>query len=67
MTFTDDDLKRLKDQVDRNDPVDNFTSIDKMKALLVRLEAAEKLAGHDHCGCYGRNELEATWRKAAGK
>ncbi len=58
MTFTDDDLKRLKKTwCGMNIPMD------KMQALLARLESAEKCV--DACGCF-TPEYEV-WRKACGK
>jgi len=75
MTFSDSDLERLKDQLKRNDPADNFTSIETMKALLARLEAAERICEGIQNLCENHPEfskgqavtdLEA-WRKAAGK
>ena len=49
MTFTDDDLKRLKEDM-QGDPEEdiyrgkkNILCFDEMNALLARLEAAEKL------------------------
>ena len=81
MTFTDDDLKRLKEDVASDDINKKYTSIEKMKALLSRLEAAEycvnKLAdlngfldkpiydGEGHV--VSISNLINNWRKAAGK
>ncbi len=69
--FTNDDLKRLKEYIENNpEPSEWFEA---QKALLARLEAAEKLCDHDtdQCeeegmGCY-RCRLTKIWRKAAGK
>ena len=63
MTFTDDDLKLFV--LNQEDEV--VIPKDKFQALLARLEAAENLAAHDHCGCSGRIDLEDAWRKSAGK
>lgn len=67
MTFTDDDLKRLKE----NGPEWEL-SYEKLAALLARLEAAEDALAHSHglgstwC-CEKAKELDKSWRKAAGK
>lgn len=63
--FTDDDLKRLKDEKD-------FLIYHRwiVPALLARLEAAEKyieiVAGEEPLGAFDTEAYEA-WRKAAGK
>jgi hypothetical protein len=59
MTFTDDDLKRLKDETQAH--------WEWMKPLLARLEAAEKVV---ECAidCYGMDSFVVNaWRQAAGK
>lgn len=68
MTFTDDDLKRLKEDVAKG----GWSP--KMPALLVRLEAAENVADDYEClqialGCgfWIENPLFKAWRKSAGK
>lgn len=68
MSFTDDELKRLKDK-----PGAITEEPDEILRLIARLEAAEKVfeTGHychiesqDTCeGCIARKN----WRKAAGK
>lgn len=60
MTFTDDNLKQLKE--------DGFLTPSTCEALLARLEAAEAVAGHrdDYC-CDEERVLYEAWRKAAGK
>ncbi len=72
MTFTDDDLKEVKQS--------GMITIGELKALLARLEAAEEIhenhAGHDEdcdeaqhgdkCSC-GFEAAEIKWAKAAGK
>ena len=73
MTFTDDDLKKLKKEfADWNFPrVDNNV----MEALLARLEAAEKVCKFISDKSYLElpdnakrlATLELAWRKAAGK
>jgi hypothetical protein len=76
MTFTDSDLKRLKKQIKMFDDGWNCQecglnqTID-FKALLARLEAAEKALEVSVATSKG-NSLEAVelwneWRKAAGK
>jgi hypothetical protein len=74
MTFTDDDLKRLKEDLqERKD--DHYElagrlDIESMEALLARLEAAEILIeafmDREGMGPFWKEEYEA-WRKAAGK
>jgi hypothetical protein len=76
MTFTDDDLKRLKEFKDKhqyfNFPTawDANEQYDLINALLARLEAAEKVLIHVekyfNPSDYG-NRLLNKWRKAAGK
>lgn len=73
MTFTDDDLKALREMIDGKDEFnpEKALSYGGLKALIARLEAAERLAlllweKRD------RNErpislAEIEWRKAAGK
>jgi hypothetical protein len=60
MSFTDDDMKRYKQEFDM-DGLSNPV----LKALLARLEAAEKAREHHAslCTC----DWCITWRKAAGK
>lgn len=67
MTFADDDLKRLKES--RTAP---YWSEEKwMRALLARLEAAEKIAnyldGFDGVNNPIVNELLKAWCKACGR
>lgn len=83
MTFTDEDLKRLKEDLHKNKVRTGIrTHIhyrrEPLEALLARLEAAEALA-EDHAwheaDCSspseecdcGYAEDRAKWRKAAGK
>ena len=75
MTFTDDDLKRLKKNVEGQFSVTvHKPTWDEIEALLARLEAAEKVLerfekthNKDHgSGCSVCFLMEA-WRKAAGK
>lgn len=60
MTFTDEDLKRLKQDLEHNYYPGE---IERVQALLARLEAAEKVANNCNCLSYSR----ARWRKASGK
>lgn len=67
MSFTDDDLKRLRD---RTLPYESLALIgvksDLLNALLARLEAAEKVCEEIERKpiCHG---LIEAWRKACGK
>jgi hypothetical protein len=69
MKFTDDDLKRLKEEMDAYPELRDF----KVDALLARLEAAEKLillrGTHIPNATITRETETAVWawRKAAGK
>lgn len=73
MTFTDEDLKRLKERCESDDLIGIFDY--ELPALLARLEAAEKIVIFDclhdpkaKCGCTKElNQLIQAWRKAAGK
>ena len=58
MNFTDDDLKIIKAGYD--------ISGQKLRALIVRLEAAENLIDENELSWTDKKGLE-TWRKAAGK
>lgn len=65
MSFSDDDLKRLKEQHIMCGPGDHGIGPCKGCALLARLDAAEKLAE-----CVDKKDwfMEwKAWRKAAGK
>ena len=83
MTFTDDELKRLKEFLahdcktceDKPTPMPfNGSPFERTKALLARLEAAERVIENPHHpsheypeeGCPGCEALEA-WRKAADR
>jgi hypothetical protein len=77
MTFADDDLKRLKEEI--RDPIYQRSEhrqlvLFKAWALLARLEAAENLMQKADCSCIGHSpchcgfeEYYKAWRKAAGK
>ena len=72
--FTDDDLKRLKEDMRPKKPWDYVRfDPDKIVALLTRLEAAEKLLKHSEkfccetsMGLFLQDDLRE-WRKTAGK
>ena len=76
MSFSDEDLKRLKEIFECSPQIDvhGFTD-ENFKALLARLEAAERIVNRMcvHAGswrgkldgCF-KDEVKA-WRKAAGK
>ena len=70
MTFTDEDLKRLKEDLKKRtgeNVLCRYLTYDDVDALLLRLEAAENcITKHVvdewiDCGCMKE------WRKAAGK
>lgn len=63
--FTDEDLKRLKDYLSRNNEYIATTSI---RAFVERLDAAEKVL--NRTGTFWPIELDddvQAWRKAAGR
>ena len=68
--FTDDDLKRLKEDAERDKRI-GLASADRFIALLSRLEAAEKVAerymGFPENHTRIDNTLIEDWRKAAGE
>lgn len=77
LAFTDDDLKRLKEQNKCRITTEDVLMFpcDKLDALIARLEAAEKIVDAawdlhtgqlDSCEFYMGPWFEA-WRKAAGK
>lgn len=65
--FTDEDLKRLKFNIENHAP--NWIDKDNLSGLLVRLEAAEALLNDLEEEEYDGNRigLMKKWRKAAGK
>jgi hypothetical protein len=67
VTFTDDDLKRLKDEV--NDPYWYPSDLSvQINALLARLKAAERYATKMRKGREGWfNPEYRIWQEAAGK
>lgn len=72
MPFTDEDLKRLKERVDKGNPK-MIVHWQDLEALIARLEAAENIV-ENPCYCYEDTtdsckcvELNTAWRKAAGK
>lgn len=65
-TFTDEDLKRLKEQYS----IAGIESVEnKLPALLARLEAAEKHMERHEMGCRrrGRCSYYEAWRQVSGK
>jgi hypothetical protein len=66
MSFTDDDLKRVKQYLDEKN-WEYQPSHDVLKALLARLEAAEKVVEDKINRGWGNHPLVEIWRKAAGK
>ena len=70
MSFTDNDLKILKEFV--NQSTGKFTGLKKQgfKALIARLEAAEN-AMYDECECFEKQcrheRAYQKWRNTAGK
>lgn len=75
MTFTDDDLKRLKEDIDgyEREQFDDWgMSVDEVKRLLARLEAAEELLEECNLVWVRHNsdiaeKLFEAWRKACGR
>jgi hypothetical protein len=69
MTFTDDDLKRLKEQrVIVHEGIHVAVKKVELQALLARLEAAERvIAKHFELMNISTFEELQAWRKAAGK
>lgn len=69
MAFTDDDLKRLKEELKKSTgQVRIFDEYWHIDSLIARLEAAERYATYmrkKHPGWY--NPQYEDWRKAAGK
>lgn len=75
MSFTDDDLRRLKEHMQDS----RYADLLNLKGLLARLETAEEIVkyirigcGHDrHCNCppddHSLIEKYVTWHKAAGR
>lgn len=70
MPFTDDDLKRLKEEMVKFEyglPVMTVTfGSDGLNALLARLEAAEVYRNEHPC-VHVNCTYDDAWRKAAGK
>lgn len=68
MAFADEDLRRLKEEIDEDDYHRFTISTDKLWYILVRLEAAESVLESMSCG--ERENLQAElnlWRKSCGK
>lgn len=77
MPFTDEDLKRLKEQVEEDPGInhDVFLRRDRLDAVLARLEAAEAVLnlGHIASCCVHQNDLNCVvrarkiaWKKSCG-
>lgn len=70
MSFTDEDLKRFSKEMKNCECGDDWHCVDpvRLKALIIRLEAAERCA-EAHMKTCGKLECptEYAWRKAAGK
>lgn len=69
--FSDDDLKRLKEQARDQKYGEPIIDLD-VKALLDRLEAAERIVedtklGHGNCICKHCAGNYEAWKKASGK
>jgi hypothetical protein len=75
MTFTDDDLKRLKEDIETIAYLEgkSFILATDLKALFIRLEAAEdfrEFVLEDFPGVTANafvQEADIAWRKAVGK
>ena len=70
MTFTDDDLKRLKGYRPNDGEEGLWINFEDFEALLARLGAAEKALKHRKAWPYdykGNRERFEAWRKTAGK
>lgn len=65
VTFTDEDLKRLKEIIGEPGLITHNMGVDVYKALLARLEAAENARSHHAAPC--TCDWCRPWRKAAGK
>lgn len=70
MSFSDDDLKRLKEIINEHGLITHNMGANVYKALLARLDAAEAF-GEMMCLTYGddaeKTILYEAWRKEAGK
>lgn len=70
MTFSDDDMKRLKAFAECGDPTGyHGFSPEAMRALLARLEAAERVIDNieSNDSSMAIDRSLGLWRKAAGK
>lgn len=70
MTFTDNDLTRLKADIDMAYSCNGLAYLkgEKLNSLLFRLEAAEKVCEHMAQNVYIEKwPMLKEWRKAAGK
>jgi hypothetical protein len=69
MTFTDDDLKRLKKHLSGVAQLGTYPR-EKLEALIARLEAVERVIADGDCcilDCPMADEAMDAWRKAAGR
>ncbi len=66
MIFSDEDLKRLKEYLENYKPQTWQSPVtpDNLKALIRRLEAAERIVIWAHGIC--PDTMEEAWRKACG-
>lgn len=76
MTFSDEDLKRLKEETEEDSGVnhDMYLRRDKFEALIKRLDAAEEVANqcYTECPCEepctcGYGETMKAWRATKGE
>lgn len=66
MTFTDDDLKRLKDDLPLIGTFERWlTTRGKVEALISRLEAGERII-KDRVKDYDKDPLLEDWRRKCG-
>ena len=70
MTFTNDELKQLKELI-RKDiyGCEVLISVQRVKALIARLEAAENLIKNSEClhPNFAQNKWVLAWRKVKGE
>lgn len=69
MSFSDDDLKRLKESLKTDETFYLELTTEQTTALLTRLEAAEnclEYVGHDNCDSKDVDRALKAWRKSRG-
>lgn len=66
MSFTDDDLKRLKDVINAEINAFPYMNLPRLKDLLARLEAAEIYINESEGYIAGGREAYEAWRRAKG-